>query len=82
MSDRSAVTGPLTRVVSITPHDTTTYQSCRAIYQGTTGDVAVLMEGDTVAVTMAGLAGGMWHPLRVTKVLDTGTTSTTVLLGY
>jgi hypothetical protein len=74
--------GPLTRVVLRTPHDTTDFESTRAIMIETTGPVAFIPEGQTTSVVVAGLSGGIWHPLRVTRILDTGTTATTVYCGY
>lgn len=82
MSDRSALMTPLRRVVLQTPADGTTFEATRAIMIETTGPVAVLMKDDTSSVVIAGLLGGVWHPLQITKVLDTGTTATTVYLGY
>ena len=80
-SDRSAPTAPLEEVVSITPNDTTTFPPTRAIYIETTGDVTVDMKRIGTNVTIPGLVGGIWHPMAVTRVYDTGTTPTTVLLG-
>lgn len=87
MTDRAGAVGPLRRFVSHTPHDTNTFPPTRAILIETTGPVAV--DGDTsqggdqsVNVVIPGLLGGVWHPMRVTRIYDTGTTPTTVILGY
>lgn len=80
-SDRAAPTAPIREVISITPHDATDYVGYRAIYQETTGDVTVDLALGGTNVTIPGLVGGIWHPMAVTRVYDTGTDATTVLLG-
>ncbi len=50
----------------------------RALYVGATGDVAVEMaSGQTV--TFEGVQGGSLLPLRVARVLGTGTTATGIV---
>ena len=79
--DRAGALVGLRKFVSVTPHDSTDIEVTRAIYVESTGDVAVIGEHDTVAVTIPGLFGGVWHPMRVTRILDTGTDATTVIVG-
>lgn len=50
-------------------------QGCRAIYVGGAGDLAVTM-WDGGNVTFAGVTAGSWYPIRVSAVLQTGTTAT------
>ena len=53
----------------------------RALYIGGDGSVKVSMLDGSVA-TLVGLAPGMWHPMRVARVWNTGTTATDILVGY
>ena len=68
---------PAANMAAITPNDDAdlTYVS-RALYFGTSGNVtAVTFGGQTV--TIAALAGGLL-PLRVVRVLATGTTASSI----
>lgn len=80
--DRAGALAPIRRIVSHTPSDSEVVASCRAIYIETTGDVTVDTEGGSMNVTIPGLLGGMWHPIRATRIYATGTAAGTVLLGY
>lgn len=55
----------------------------RALYVGVTGNVAVIFVGDkdADAVTLVGLAAGVWHPIQVRRILATGTTATGIVVG-
>lgn len=81
MSDRAAASGPLKYIEAITPNDTTDFYPSRAIYIETTGPVALIPEGGDASITIPGLVGGVWHPICCTRILDTGTTATTVYIG-
>lgn len=50
----------------------------RGIYVGVSGDLKVVTAGGTT-LTFVGLAAGMTHPLRVSKVFATGTTATDII---
>lgn len=56
----------------------------RAIYVGASGALTVQFagDGDAATVTLTGLAAGVWHPMQVQKLLQSGTTATGVLVGY
>ena len=59
---------------AITKSDDTTYTPpLSGLYIGTSGDVAVILEGDASAVTIPDLAAGVIHNLRVSKVMSTNT---------
>jgi hypothetical protein len=78
-----SLTGPLTNAVAITPHDSNDLaQTTRGLYVGVAGNVRVIFAGDTEAVTLTGLAAGMVHPFRVTRVLSTSTTATGIVGLY
>lgn len=53
-------------------------QVTRALYVGGDGDLAVVMRGGE-EVTFAGLSGGTLLPIRVSRVLATGTTATGIV---
>lgn len=56
----------------------------RGVYVGVTGNLAVVFadQPDSAAVTLVGLAAGIWHPMQIQKVMQTGTTATSVVLGF
>lgn len=70
---------PPRNAVSVTKSDTNdlAYTS-RGVYIGTTGNLAVIMDGGQ-SVVFKNLAAGMMHPMRVTRVLSTGTTAVDIL---
>lgn len=81
-SDHSTgLTGPVSAAEHITPSNSTDLSHVtRALYIGGSGDVQVtLAKGQTV--TLAAAAGGAFYPLRITRVLATGTTATG-LVGF
>lgn len=48
----------------------------RAIYCGSAGNLAVILEEDTAAVTFVGVLAGTMLPIRAKRVMVTGTTIT------
>lgn len=75
------ITGPITRVVAVTPSDATNLQdTARALYVGGAGNVVLLVNGTTV--TLTAVAVGVWHPIRFDRVNATNTTATAILAGY
>lgn len=71
--------GPATNISSVTPHDTNELaQASRAIYVGGGGDMAVEMVDGTSA-TFVGITAGFLLPIRVNKILVTGTTATNIV---
>lgn len=69
---------PIQHAVAVVPNDTADLPHVtRALYLGGSGDVAVVLKGGA-SVTFAGMAAG-WHPLRVSRVLATGTTAGDIL---
>lgn len=52
-----------------------------ALYVGVSGNVKVVTTGgDTV--TLVGLVAGVWHPIQCKQVFSTGTTATSLLIGW
>jgi hypothetical protein len=72
-----ANTDPAAGAYAITPHDTNP-QNARALYVGTTGDVAVVTRDRGTSVIFANCPVGIL-PVQVTKVLSTGTTASDIL---
>jgi len=72
----NGLTGPICGGFDITPDDANDLaQMTRGVMVSSAGDVAVVLrDGD--AITLPGLAPGVIYPLRIAKVLMTGTTAT------
>jgi hypothetical protein len=51
----------------------------KALYIGGGGNIAVLLADDTASVIFSAVPAGTILPVRVTKVLSTGTTATLIL---
>lgn len=73
------VTGPAINAFAITPSDSTDLpETTRAINVAAAGNVAVRMMGQTTPVTLY-VAAGIPFPIRVDRVLATGTTATGIV---
>jgi hypothetical protein len=74
---------PAVQLRAVTPSDTVDLPAgpCRALYVGTTGDIAVIAKGDTAAVTLFSVPVGIL-PVSVTRVLVTGTTASAIVALY
>lgn len=69
---------PLAAAEQVTPGDSADLPKVtRALFVGVGGDLRVKMAGGQT-VTFGGLGPG-WHPIRVTRVLATGTTATAIV---
>ena len=74
-----SLSGPAAHGFAVTPNDSTTLaETTRALYVGSAGAVAVLMASGA-SVTFAGVAAGAMLPVRVTKVMATGTSATDLI---
>lgn len=74
------ISNPARSATAITPSDSAQLaRLSRAILVGGAGDLAVLFADDTTPVTLKGLVAGSILPLRVQKVLSTGTTATNIV---
>lgn len=69
-----APSSPLTDAFEVSPSDSTDLTAAtRAVYVGVPGDLRVTMlSGDVV--TFTALPAG-WHPIRVVRIWQTGTTA-------
>lgn len=62
---------------SVTPHDSNANEY-DAIYVGTTGNIAVQLEGMSSSVVVTNVPVG-YHPWRTSLILSTGTTASGIL---
>ena len=69
---------PATTADEITPNDNAdiTYAFSKGVWVGGTGDLRVIMINDTDPVTFTNVQGGSLLPIRVKRVMNTGTTAT------
>jgi len=73
----TGIDGPATNAVAVTPNDATDLATTsRALYVGTAGNLAVTTVGGST-VTLVGVSG--WVPVRVARVLATGTTASDIV---
>jgi len=77
LNDNQNATSPGISFTAVTPSDSTVI-SCRALWVGTTGNLAVLGVGDTVAVTIMNVPVGLF-PFAVQKVMNTNTTASNIV---
>lgn len=76
-----AISGPIAKAVAVTPSDSVDLEFVtRAIYVGTTGNIAAVMPGGNV-VTFSNVPVG-WHPLRVSRINSTSTTASDIVAGW
>lgn len=67
--------------VTVTPSDATVFDPPgRALYVGTTGNVAVRMAGDQSTPVFTNVQGGSMLSICVDKVLGTNTTASNIVL--
>lgn len=77
-SHAKGLESPLSSAAQVTPTDAADLSHVsRALFVGAGGDLRVTtMDGQTV--TFGGMAPG-WHPIRVRRVLATGTTAAAIV---
>ena len=75
---------PAVKAHAVTPTDNTdlTWGPCRALYIGTAGNVAVVLDNDTVAVTFVGCYAGQILPVMAKYVMATNTTASNIIALY
>lgn len=78
--DRTVSAGSAT---AVTPHDSNDLAAVtRGLYVGGAGTVRVMLERDSVSVDFVGVLAGSVLPLRVGRVLNTGTTASSIVALY
>lgn len=72
------------RLVAVTASNTVNLPDgvCRALWVGGAGNVAVVAEGNTSAVTIVGVPAGTILPIRTRRVNSTNTTATEIVALY
>lgn len=81
MSGRSTDVSAARKGVAVTKSDSTVLETTRALWIGTTGDVAVVFVDGGAAVTIVGVPAGLL-PVQVTKVMSTNTTAGSIVALY
>ncbi len=72
----TGMSGPATNAFDIIPDDAADLtQITRALYTGSGGDIALIMQGGGM-VTFKAVPAGVILPLRIKKIMLTGTTAT------
>lgn len=75
----SGVDGPATDAFAITPNDSADLvQVTRGLFVGAGGDVVIVTRAGTTA-TFTNIQGGAVLPLRVRRILATGTTASGII---
>lgn len=77
-------TAPASSLKAVTPHASSNLPDgrCRALWVGGAGDVAIIAENDTVAVTITAVPAGTLLPVRAKAVRVSGTTATNIVALY
>lgn len=84
MTDRFAsraqsLEGPANHGFAVTPSDVTPLaETCRALYIGVAGNIAVTMNSGA-SLSFIGIGAGTVLPVRVSAVLATGTTASNIV---
>jgi hypothetical protein len=67
------------RLIAITPHDTNAVSETRGVFVGTGGSLVCRGVQSQTNVTFANVPDGTLLPIRVDRVLATGTTATGIV---
>jgi hypothetical protein len=70
---------PFTKAQALTKSDSTAYTGMRGLYVGGTGDVALILDEDSAAVTFKAVPAGTTLDVSFTKFMSTNTTATNVV---
>lgn len=77
------VNSPPTKAFTVTPHDTNELAAIPTqIHIGGVGDVALIMQDDSVAVTLLAVAAGTTLNMRPKIIKGTGTSATNIIALY
>lgn len=82
ISHSAGLDSPASKAFAITPSDSTDLPDVtRGLYTGTGGTIVLILTDDASAVTLNSVPAGTVLPLRVRRVLATGTTASMNLIG-
>ena len=72
------------KLVAVTPANAVDLPNgvCRALWIGGAGNVNLVADSDTSAVTIVGVAAGSVLPIRARQVYSTSTTATSIVALY
>lgn len=74
---------PAINAAAVTPSDTAIIDPpTKALYIGAAGNIAAVLADDSDPVTFVGLSAGQTLPVRVKKVMATGTTAASIVALY
>ncbi len=77
------VSGPATRCVAVTPHDSNALNGIpKGLYVGSGGDVVIEAAPGDAAVTLKNVGDGAVLPVRARVVRATGTTAADIVALY
>jgi hypothetical protein len=74
-----SLSGPASHGFSVTPSDSALLsETTRGLYVGTAGDIAALMVSGA-SIALSSVPAGSLLPLRLTKIMATGTTASGIV---
>lgn len=74
---------PAVETLAITAHNTNDLTTVsRALWVGTGGDIALMASGDSASVILKNVPNGTLLPIRIKRVLITGTTAADLVALY
>lgn len=73
---------PAHDAVAVTKSDSALATACRAVWVGTTGDVALKFPGNSTAVTFKNVPSGTLLPFAASHVMSTNTTASDFVALY
>ena len=71
---------PAMKLSAVSPHASNFIPATKALYVGGAGDLVLIAEGDSAAVTLSGVAAGSIIPVRAIAVRNTSTATAIVAL--
>lgn len=76
-------TAPTNNYATVTPSDTIELpQPTRGVYVGGAGNIALVGQPGSTAVTFVGVAAGTILPIRASRVMSTNTTASNIVALY
>jgi hypothetical protein len=73
---------PAWEQIAVTPHDTNDIRLTDAVYIGSGDGTLAVITGAGTSTSYVGLVAGNFYPIRVTRILDTGTGAGDIVAWY